>query len=103
MQLLWKDGGMLVFIGASPTNNNYKVLDEVKMDDIFEIADSTKAQGKGKFWKKLLTTGIQATQNISFAQRINKFVTEARNEYPKADGIIFSQDFRMASIIKFNQ
>lgn len=98
-----RDGDMLVFIGATPINNNYEVIDDVKMDDLFEIADTVKAQGKGKFWKKLLTVGVQATQNISFAQRISKFVTEARSEYENADAIILGQNFKSASIIKFNQ
>lgn len=99
-----RSGGILVFVGATPANNNYEVLEEVKMDDAFKVLEAGKEEtGKGKFWKKLAAIGAKAYQNVSFSERISKFSTNAKSEYPDADGILLNSNFRMASIIKFKE
>jgi hypothetical protein len=96
------DNGLLIFIGAEPVNKSYQVIETVEMDDLFEIAQSGQNEtGKGKVWKKIFRIGVNAFQNISFRERVNKFSSETRNAYRDADGIIFSQNFKMASVIKF--
>ncbi|MBI3502913.1 MAG: hypothetical protein HY063_14070 [Bacteroidetes bacterium] len=98
------NGGLLVFISAEPVNKNYDLLEEVKMNDMFEIAEAGKDEsGKGKFWRKLWDIGTNAYQNISFLERINKFCMEARNQYPNADALIFNTNYKSASVVKFKE
>ena len=94
-------GGILVFIGATPANNEYELLDEVSMDGMLEIIESGNEAGKGKFWKKLFNDLGQAYQNVSFSERVSKIANEAKSKYPDAEAIIFGLNFRTASIIKF--
>jgi len=89
--------GLLVFIKGTPIKD-YEFLGTVKNDFIDQVNDASQKKGFGKLVKGLLET---TTNNIDFQKLLDSMTSKAKQDYPKAEAVIFKDNLSNCEVIKF--
>lgn len=93
--------GLHIFLHSEPLNKeSYEVLQAIEANNAVDVI-SNAGIGKekaGKVFKNLFTGG----KSLGFKEKLHNMTEQAKQLYPDADGIIFSNDMVRGQVIKFN-
>ena len=91
--------GLFVFIKSEPTAA-YNTIGTIKSKDVFERA-SEVGVGKEKTGTVLKNILKSALEEIPFDKKLLLMASEAKDEYPNSQGIIFDSNLNSCSVIQF--
>lgn len=96
--------GVLIFIKSEPKAKKI-VLGTLTEDNAIEIInkiDGAASGGKNGL-EKIFGGLTEAWKNVNMQERIRKFISAAKSEYPEVQGLVFSgSNLKEAAVIKFN-
>lgn len=96
-----KINGLYVYIEASPKNkDNYQVIGNVEGDNIFEMVNSIGI-GEEKTGKVLENIFNLGKDNINFHEQLLKITEKVKEQFPNAEGVIFSNKIRKCEVVVF--